>query len=41
VADLKERIEGLVPQLYAIGDCVKPRKALDAVHEAYAVAREI
>jgi hypothetical protein len=41
VADLKEKIEGLVPKLYAIGDCVKPRKALDAIHEAYAVAREI
>jgi 2,4-dienoyl-CoA reductase (NADPH2) len=41
VSDLKERIEGLVPRFYAIGDCVKPRKALDAIHEAYAVAREI
>jgi len=30
-----------VPRLYSIGDCVKPRKVLEAVGEAYRVACEI
>ena len=38
---LKDAIEAITPECYAIGDCVKPRKAIDAIHEAYAVARKI
>ncbi len=31
---LHEELEGKVKELYRIGDCVKPRKALDATREA-------
>jgi len=39
--ELVEKLKGRVPQVYAIGDCVNPRKAMEAVHEANAVARKI
>lgn len=34
-------LEGKVPELYAIGDCVKPRKIIDSIREGFFVAREI
>lgn len=36
-ASLKNKVE----ELYAIGDCLKPRKLLDAIHEGARVARQI
>lgn len=38
---LLEALRGQVPELYAIGDCVKPRQIRDAVHEAAYIARQI
>ncbi len=38
---LKSKLEGKVPELYEIGDCVKARKIIDAVAEAAQVARLI
>ena len=38
---LFEALEGEVPEIYKIGDCLKPRKILDAVHEAAYIARQI
>lgn len=34
-------LEGKVPELFAIGDCVKPRKAFEAIHEGFEVALKI
>lgn len=34
-------LQGKVPELYIIGDAQKPRKALDAIHEAAALAHKI
>jgi len=39
--ELIDQLEGVVPELYAIGDCVEPRKAFEAVHEAAEIARKI
>jgi 2,4-dienoyl-CoA reductase (NADPH2) len=39
--ELVEELKGKVPEIYALGDCVTPRKAMDAMHEAAAVARKI
>ncbi len=33
-----EALEGKVHELYGIGDCITPRKMIDAIHEAYDVA---
>jgi pyruvate/2-oxoglutarate dehydrogenase complex dihydrolipoamide dehydrogenase (E3) component len=30
-----------IPEIYAVGDCVKPRTILEAVREAYDVAKNI
>jgi 2,4-dienoyl-CoA reductase-like NADH-dependent reductase (Old Yellow Enzyme family)/NADPH-dependent 2,4-dienoyl-CoA reductase/sulfur reductase-like enzyme len=38
---LGEALKEEVPELYMIGDCVKPRNILHAVHEAAYVARKI
>ncbi len=38
---LYDELKGKVPELYKIGDCVKPRKALDATHEAADLALKI
>jgi 2,4-dienoyl-CoA reductase (NADPH2) len=38
---LFELLEGKVPEVYKVGDCVKPRKALDAIHEAANLALKI
>jgi len=34
-------LQGKVSELYFVGDCVKPRKILEAIHEGSRVAREI
>ena len=34
-------LEGKVPELYAVGDCVTPRMMLEAIHEAFEVASKI
>ena len=36
---LLEELEDKVPEVYAIGDCVKPRKVKNAIWEAYRTAR--
>jgi 2,4-dienoyl-CoA reductase-like NADH-dependent reductase (Old Yellow Enzyme family)/thioredoxin reductase len=38
---LYEALKGQVPELYAIGDCVRPRTVKDAVHEGAYIARQI
>lgn len=38
---LYRNLEGRVPELYAVGDCVTPRKMIEAIHEGYAVASSI
>jgi len=38
---LYRSLEGRVPELYAVGDCVAPRKMLEAIHEGYAIASKI
>lgn len=39
--DLEEKLKGEVPELYTIGDCVKPGKILGAIHGGARVARQI
>lgn len=39
--ELEEKLKGRVPQLYTIGDCVKPGKILGAIHGGARVARQI
>ncbi|OGP89702.1 MAG: hypothetical protein A2156_00645 [Deltaproteobacteria bacterium RBG_16_48_10] len=36
-----EGLRGRCPELYAIGDCIEPRKVLDAIWEGYRLARLI
>jgi 2,4-dienoyl-CoA reductase-like NADH-dependent reductase (Old Yellow Enzyme family)/thioredoxin reductase len=38
---LNESLRGVVPELYAVGDCVQPRNIRAAVHEGAYVARQI
>ena len=38
---LKEKLEGKVPELYSVGDCIKARKIMDAIAEAAHVAHSI
>jgi 2,4-dienoyl-CoA reductase (NADPH2) len=38
---LGKQLEGKVAELYTIGDCVEPRKAIDAIYEGWRVARTI
>lgn len=38
---LVEELNGIVPELYAIGDCVKPRRIYEAIHEGSLLAREV
>jgi len=38
---LGRALEGKVPELHMIGDCVKTRTALEAIHEGYRVGMEI
>jgi thioredoxin reductase len=39
--ELSQRFENLAPEFYAIGDCVSPRKIMNAVHEAFNLAIEL
>ncbi len=39
--ELAQALEGKVPELYSIGDCVEPRRILEAIHEGWKVALEI
>jgi len=41
VNDLAEKVKGVVSEVYVIGDAKDPRRAIEAIHEAYEVAREI
>jgi len=36
---LKGKLQGKVPELYEVGDCIKPRHIIDAIDEAARVAR--
>ena len=38
---LSEELEGIVPELYSVGDCQKPRKILEAIHEGFRVGNEV
>jgi len=38
---LAEAIKEKIPEIYEIGDCVEPRKALQAIHEGWDVALKI
>lgn len=38
---LVKELEGAVPELYSIGDCVEPRSALGAINEGAEVAHRI
>lgn len=38
---LYNALEGKVPELYAIGDSIKPRKIWEAMHDGFHIAREI
>jgi 2,4-dienoyl-CoA reductase-like NADH-dependent reductase (Old Yellow Enzyme family)/thioredoxin reductase len=35
ITDLYEALKDKVPELYAVGDCVEPRKIWDAIHEGF------
>lgn len=39
--ELYRDLNGIVDELYEIGDCVQPRKFIDAVQEAYLVAKKL
>jgi 2,4-dienoyl-CoA reductase (NADPH2) len=38
---MEDSFRDLAPECYAVGDCVRPRKILDAIHEAWEAARRI
>ena len=39
-SDLYDELVGKIPNLYQIGDCVKPAKLLEAVHAGYNINRK-
>lgn len=39
--ELLPALQGKAPEVYSVGDCVEPRRAHQAIHEASKVAREI
>ena len=39
--ELQEQLKDLVPEIHLIGDGLKPRKAMDAIHEGYHLGNEI
>jgi pyruvate/2-oxoglutarate dehydrogenase complex dihydrolipoamide dehydrogenase (E3) component len=39
--DLAQALEGKVPEVHSIGDCVEPRRILEAIREGWKVALEI
>jgi pyruvate/2-oxoglutarate dehydrogenase complex dihydrolipoamide dehydrogenase (E3) component len=38
---LLEELKGVVPEIYAVGDCVEPRDAMEAIGEAFEVALQV
>lgn len=36
-----QKLEGKVKEIYSVGDCVSPRKMIDAIHEGFEVASKI
>ena len=38
---LAKELEGVVPELYCIGDCVEPRNALEAINDGAEIGRRI
>jgi thioredoxin reductase len=38
VNNLKQELDGKVPELYVIGDALEPRKAIEAIEEGASVA---
>jgi 2,4-dienoyl-CoA reductase (NADPH2) len=38
---LFDALQGLVPEVYRVGDCIQPRTALEAIHEAAHIGRQI
>jgi thioredoxin reductase len=41
VDQLENNLKGKVPRIHCIGDCREPRKAIDAVSEAYTIATQM
>lgn len=39
--EILQALEGKVPQILPIGDCVEPRKAKEAIHEGFAAALQV
>jgi 2,4-dienoyl-CoA reductase (NADPH2) len=39
--ELREKLQGEVARLFAVGDCVAPRKAINAIHEGFRVGVQI
>jgi len=39
--ELRESLGGVVNELYAVGDCVAPRKAINAIHDGFRVGVQI
>jgi len=39
--ELLEELKGSVPEVHAVGDCREPALIVDAIHEAWSVARQI
>ena len=38
---LLEELEGKFFEVYAVGDCIEPRRCLEAIHEAWNIAFEL
>lgn len=38
---LFDALEGKVKELYKVGDCISPRRVIDAIHEGYKIGMEI
>ena len=41
VDGLSEQVKNRVAEIYVIGDAKRPRRALDAIHEAFEIARQV
>lgn len=39
--DLYRELQAQFPEVYAVGDCVTPRKALQAIHEGYRAGNQV
>jgi 2,4-dienoyl-CoA reductase (NADPH2) len=39
--ELLDKLSSLVPEVYAIGDCVEPQDALEAVNQGAAIGKKI